>query len=352
MSNTEAIQDPTTTNDVPKKEAAFLLLAGIFLVSLVVANLITAKLFVLFGVTLAAGIIPYPVTFLATDLICEVYGQKRANLLVFIGFILSIYVLLILKLGQHAEPFEPANVQREYEVIFGQSARAIFASMVAYLVAQLVDVRLFHFWKRKTKGKHLWLRNNASTMFSQMVDTVLVILILFWGQLPVDTLIEIMVASYLFKLSIAAVDTPFFYFGAAWLKRWLGMEPQANRNFKMSEVLLATTCLANIVLLVFGGAFVSGQWATESSHIGRLFLLCAVSSHVVCTVLLARKDLARRASPILAAIGLTVVLLSVTNLASTLLTLGLVCGALMLVTAFINFRNLRLTHNETPDTSG
>jgi uncharacterized integral membrane protein (TIGR00697 family) len=323
----------TPPDDVPRKEAAFLILAGIFLVSLVVANLITAKLFVLFGVTLAAGIIPYPVTFLATDLICEVYGQKRANLLVFVGFLLSLYVLLILKLGQHVEPFEPANVQREYEVIFGQSARAIFASMVAYLVAQLVDVRLFHFWKRKTKGKHLWLRNNASTMFSQLVDTILVISILFWGQLPTSTLIEIMVASYLFKISIAAVDTPFFYFGTAWLKRWLGMAPVADTRHKTGELLLAITCLSNIVLFVIGGAFFSGQWSSASQGEGMLILGYAVASHVTCTILLARLDLAPIMTVILAGLGAGVCLIAILMLSGTIMTTTIGCGALMLLTS-------------------
>ncbi|MFT5434830.1 MAG: putative integral membrane protein (TIGR00697 family) [Myxococcota bacterium] len=229
---------------MPRSEIGFLVLAGIFIVSLVVANMVAAKLFVFSGIVLVVGLIPYPVTFLATDLMCEVYGQKRANTVVFLGFALSLYVLLILKLGEAAPPFEAVNVQHEYEVIFGNSARAIFASMVAYLVAQLIDVRLFHFWKRVTNGRHLWLRNNGSTVLSQMVDSILVVSILFADKMSFEQLVQTIVAGYVFKLIAALVDTPLFYYGARWFRVLIGQGDDVVPKQRRTQRLIIDTALA------------------------------------------------------------------------------------------------------------
>jgi uncharacterized integral membrane protein (TIGR00697 family) len=219
---------------MPRHERIYLVLAVLFVGSLLIANIITFKLFTvpfpgdltLFGqdaVILAAGILPYPVTFLVTDLISELYGKKRADAVVWSGFLVSLYILVILRLGSWVpavgtEVRTADEVQSLYDGVFGQSSRAIIASMIAYLVAQLMDVRIFHFWKRFTHGRHLWLRNNGSTMLSQLLDSVLVVTILFWGQLPGETIVQIIVASYIFKVLIAATDTPFFYLGVHWLR--------------------------------------------------------------------------------------------------------------------------------------
>ena len=229
---------------MPRHERIYLLLAALFVASLLIANIITFKLFsvplpgrlTLFGqdaVILAAGILPYPVTFLATDLISELYGRRRADAVVWTGFWVSVYILLILKIGAWVPPVgtdvrSADEVQALYVGVFGQSSRAIIASMIAYLVAQLLDVRIFHFWKRVTDGRHLWLRNNGSTMVSQLLDSVLVITILFWGQLGGSTIIQIIVASYLFKLLFAALDTPFFYLGVHWLRPLVGDPDQGG----------------------------------------------------------------------------------------------------------------------------
>lgn len=226
---------------MPRRERIYLALAALFVGSLLIANIITFKLFsiplpgdmTLFGrdaFVLAAGILPYPVTFLATDLISELYGKKRADAVVWTGFWLSLYVLLILRIGAWVPPVgtdvrTAGEVQALYVGVFGQSSRAIVASMIAYLVAQLIDVRVFHFWKRFTNGQHLWLRNNGSTMFSQLMDSVLVVTILFWGQLSGEMILHVIIASYIFKVIIAAADTPFFYLGVHWLKPVVG-EPE------------------------------------------------------------------------------------------------------------------------------
>ncbi len=212
-----------------RRGTLFLALTGIFLGSLVIANVLVFKLWSFFGITLIAGIIPYPVTFLATDLLSEIFGQKWASRVVWAGFITSFWVLIVI-LAAGAVPAVPigdrtvADIDYLYQSVFGMSVRAIFASMIAYLAAQLVDVKLFHFWRRLTKGKHLWLRNNGSTIFSQLLDTVLVVSILFAGKLPTRDLLALIGGSYLFKLVIALLDTPLFYLGV-WFCRKSGIEP-------------------------------------------------------------------------------------------------------------------------------
>jgi uncharacterized integral membrane protein (TIGR00697 family) len=204
----------------------FLLLASLFLAALVVCNLVQAKFvtvdlgFKVFVVS--AGILPYPLTFLVTDWISEVYGQKRANQLVTAGFVVSLFVLLVVWLGTQFPAVDWSRVSdSDYErVIAGNATRAIFASMVAYLVAQYIDVWLFEFWRRFSHGRHLWLRNNGSTIVSQLVDSVLVIAVLFAGVKPTDELFLIIVDMWLFKTLMALADTPFFYAGTWLLQRW------------------------------------------------------------------------------------------------------------------------------------
>lgn len=196
----------------------YIILTALFVTSLVAANAMVGKLFTAFGITLSCGILAYPVTFLVTDLISEVYGEKHAQRLVITGLIMSFYLLALLKLGQYLPVAPGLDRQAEYEAMFGSSIRAIIASMIAYTVAQFLDVKMFHFWKRLTKGKYLWLRNNASTMVSQLIDSSLVVTILFYGVLPAPELTQLIIASWAFKLAIAALDTPLLYLGVRWLR--------------------------------------------------------------------------------------------------------------------------------------
>lgn len=202
-------------------ERVYLVLCAFFIASLLIGNTLVFKAFDiplpwLGTATLICGIIPYPITFLCTDLISELYGKKRADAVVIAGFTVSVYMLLIIQIGRSVplSALQDPIVQEQYNAVFGQSVRAIFASMVAYLVAQLLDVRLFHFWKRLTKGRHLWLRNNGSTFISQLLDTVLVVSLLFGGVWSSDKIIAVIVSSYVFKLLIALADTPLMYLGA------------------------------------------------------------------------------------------------------------------------------------------
>jgi len=219
--------------DPSRAERTFTVLAGIFIGALVITNAIAGKFFVLFGQELSCGIIAYPVTFLVTDLLSEVYGRKRANTVVIAGFVVSVFITAVVWIANHAPTYAESPVDAEsFNVVFGLLPGVVLGSMIAYLVAQLVDVQIFEFWRELTDGKYMWLRNNGSTFFSQLVDTVLVVTIalVIWPEvdgnpatspLDFDTWQGIVFGQYVFKLAIAAIDTPLFYVATHYLTNWI-----------------------------------------------------------------------------------------------------------------------------------
>lgn len=225
---------------VGRRETAFLLLTGLFVATLVACNLVANKFvsvdlgFLGFQTPfqLSAGVLPYPVTFLVTDILSEIYGRKRANQVVLTGFAASLVVLGILALGGQFGAIEGSPVDdATYQTVFGNAWRVIFASMAAYLTAQLVDIRIFHFWKNLTRGRHLWLRNNASTIFSQLIDTSLVVFVLFVGVKPGDELLGLIIDGWMFKMLVALVDTPLFYLAVYLFRRHMPEEPAPHAMF-------------------------------------------------------------------------------------------------------------------------
>jgi uncharacterized integral membrane protein (TIGR00697 family) len=217
-------------------EYAFLVLAGVFIASLVVCNLIVQKFFLWepFGIReyfyLSVGILPYPLTFLATDILSECYGKRRANQVVMAGLAASLFVLLVVWVADRIPSiggvdvdtgvaFAGRDFDNMFHQIFGKTGRAIGASMVAYLAAQLVDIQLFHFWRRLTDGRHLWLRNNGSTVLSQLLDTSLVVTLLFVGTENAPRIPQMILAGWTFKTIAALLDTPLFYLATAWWRR-------------------------------------------------------------------------------------------------------------------------------------
>ncbi len=209
----------------------YLLLGALFITSLVVSNLIFQKFFYwypldieIFGSKLfeiSVGILPYPITFLITDLISEIYGKKRANDIVITGIFASLFSLLIIFMASHAPSTSWSYVDDKlFNTVFGNSSIAVFASMLTYLFAQFVDIQIYHFWKRLTKGKHLWLRNNFSTWFSQFVDTFTIVLLLCsFGIIDWANFKGLLISGFLFKVLIAALDTPFLYLGVYLFRR-------------------------------------------------------------------------------------------------------------------------------------
>jgi uncharacterized integral membrane protein (TIGR00697 family) len=196
----------------------YLILGALFVASLVASNLIFQKFFYwdffgLYTFEISVGILPYPITFLITDIISEVYGKRKANQIVTIGIFASFFSMLIVFVSGivPATDWSPVS-DTLFNKVFGATAIAVLASMLAYLFAQYIDIQLFHFWKRLTKGKHLWLRNNFSTFLSQFVDTFTVLILLCsFGKIEWKLFSSLLLSGFLFKVLIAALDTPLLY---------------------------------------------------------------------------------------------------------------------------------------------
>ncbi|MCB0446365.1 MAG: queuosine precursor transporter [Gelidibacter sp.] len=220
-----------TLKDKLAAQKIYLLLAALFITSLVVSNLIFQKFFYwypldveIFGTKLfeiSVGILPYPITFLITDLISEIYGKKRANDVVVVGIFASLFSLGIVLISNAAPATSWSPVGNQlFSTVFGNTAIAVTASMMAYLFAQFIDIQIYHFWKRITKGKHLWLRNNFSTFSSQFVDTFTILMLLCsFDVISWDRFNGLLISGFLFKVLIAVCDTPLLYLGVYIFKK-------------------------------------------------------------------------------------------------------------------------------------
>lgn len=243
-----------------KRDILFLSLTGVFITSLVLGNVIGTTKFVtifsfvmpewlqsitpslvrdgsLYIMSIPVGLLAYPFTFLVTDLISELFGRKKAQLVVWIGFFLNMYLLLLMSVGHwFPNTYGVSGGLNLFEGVYDFVIANTVSSMIAYLIAQSVDVRLFHFWKQVTKGKYLWIRNNGSTMFSQLVDSTLILSILYFsGNLgenitTLGMLGILIINSYLFKFFFALFDTPIFYL-AVWYFREYDEDPQGYKLF-------------------------------------------------------------------------------------------------------------------------
>jgi len=209
----------------------YLTLAALFITSLVVSNLIFQKFFSwdFFGIytfEISVGILPYPITFLVTDLISEIYGKKKANQVVIAGIFASFFSLLIIYVSDMvpATSWSPVD-DTIFTKVFGLSILAVFSSMIAYLLAQFVDIRIYHFWKKMTKGRHLWLRNNFSTITSQFLDTFSVLFLLCsFGVIEWKLFTILLLNGFLFKVMVALLDTPILYIAVYYIKKLFNLE--------------------------------------------------------------------------------------------------------------------------------
>ena len=213
----------------------YIILTGIFISCLISCNLIFLKFFSLeikflnITFTQSVGLIAYPITFLITDIVSEVYGRKKANFLVLSGIFSSVIVLGLIFLADYLPAASFSNPENKkvndeiFHLVFGQFGIAMAASLFTYLVCQLIDIRIFHFWKKLTKGKHLWLRNNFSTITSQLVDTFLILFLLMiltpeeglknWTDLK-----RLFINGFLFKILVALIDTIPLYLAVNYLR--------------------------------------------------------------------------------------------------------------------------------------
>lgn len=198
------------------------LLLGLFIGSLILANTLGTKITSIFGVRMSFGIFFVPILFLVTDIIAEVYGKKRAQSFVYIALVVQIFALIMIFLSIKAFPNPTWGNQEAYATIFGATLRMTVASVIAFFISQFHDVWSFEFWKKKTKGKYLWFRNNASTIVSQFIDTTIFMFLAFYMVAPkftVPFIFSLIIPYWLFKIAFAAIDTPFCYLGVRWLRK-------------------------------------------------------------------------------------------------------------------------------------
>ncbi len=225
------------TRDKKLAYQIYLFLGALFITSLVVSNLIFQKFFywnpfgdvTVFGVSLfeiSVGVLPYPITFLITDLISEIFGRKKANQIVTAGIFASFFSMGLILLADAVPAIESSPLDdKVFSRVFALSPIAVLASMLAYLFAQYIDIAIYHFWKKLTKGKYLWLRNNFSTFLSQFVDTFTVVgLLCVFGVLSWDLFFGLVISGFLFKILIAFLDTPFLYFFVYLIRKRFGLE--------------------------------------------------------------------------------------------------------------------------------
>jgi uncharacterized integral membrane protein (TIGR00697 family) len=235
-----------------RREVVFIILSGFFLGTLAVLNILGISRQIDLSFTIAGaripfivfvGVLPYPLTFLCTDFISELYGKRRANTVVWVGLLLNLWVIFILWIGGILPP-KPELVENGLPALEDPShvffqirkwtVSATVASMIAYLTAQFVDVHIFHLIRKRTRGKMLWLRNNGSTLTSQMVDSIAVITVTWFtarnaiqiapGETIFHGLLILVLSNYVFKMIAALIDTIPFYIGTRWLTRYLQLD--------------------------------------------------------------------------------------------------------------------------------
>ncbi len=205
-------------------------------VSVILANIQVIKLVSLFGITSTLGNIVYASAFLVTDILSENHGKEDAKQAVYIGFFSLIVMTVIMNLAISFTPHPDDFAQGAMETIFKVMPRLAAASLLAYGVSQLHDVWAFHWWKERTLGKHLWLRNNMSTIVSQALDSSVFTVVAFYGTLPSGALLEIALSTYFLKFVVAICDTPFVY----WARKMYRDQVQNSDRPDIDQRLIAS----------------------------------------------------------------------------------------------------------------
>ena len=183
---------------------------AVFIMSLLVANVVAGKVVNLFGFIVPAAVVAYGITFLCTDVINEIWGKDQAQKTVMLGLKVQLASMVLILLAIWLPPaIFAVDFNIAFKTVLGQNVRVVFASLTAYTISQAHDVISFNFWRKKTNGKHKWIRNNLSTLTSQIIDTAIFITIAFWGMVP--NLLWMIISQYIIKAIIALLDTPFFY---------------------------------------------------------------------------------------------------------------------------------------------
>ena len=205
-------------------------LFALFVASMVMVNTLGTKIISILGIRVSVGIFFVPVLFLVTDIIGEVFGRAEASRFVNMATIMLVVLFVMMGVCIAIPPNESWGMQEQYAMVFGSSLRMTIASLVSFVVSQQLDVIMFSFWGKVTKGKHLWIRNNLSTIVSQLIDTTIFEFIAFWhlnDKFTTSYIISLIIPYWLFKVVFALLDTPFCYLGVRWLR---GKKPEEARS--------------------------------------------------------------------------------------------------------------------------
>ena len=195
-------------------------LFALFVACMVMVNTLGTKITTIAGVRVSVGIFFVPVLFLVTDIVGEVFGRREASRFVNMATIMLVLLFVMMAVCIAVKPNEQWGMQEQYAQVFGSSIRMTIASLVSFVVAQQLDVFMFAFWGRITKGKHLWIRNNLSTIVSQLIDTTIFEFIAFWhlnDKFTTGYIFSLILPYWLFKVVFALLDTPLCYLGVWWL---------------------------------------------------------------------------------------------------------------------------------------
>ncbi|UOK42863.1 MULTISPECIES: queuosine precursor transporter [Flavobacterium] len=208
-----------------KKDIVYIILAGIFITNAIVAELTGGKLIQIGPFIMSIGILPWPIVFITTDIINEHFGRDGVKKLSFITAGLFAYCILVLFIGTKIPAFETGETvnDEQFYAVFGQGLFIMVASIIAFLVSQLIDVSIFWFLRNKTGKKMIWLRSTGSTIFSQLIDSFIVTGIAFWltGKITTTQYLNMSATGYVFKLILAVVLTPLIYLGHYVIDRYL-----------------------------------------------------------------------------------------------------------------------------------
>ena len=225
----------------------FMFLIGVFVTALVIGDIIGGKLVEVHlgsqATIVSVGMIPFPITFLLTDILNEFYGKSAARYVTLVGFAMSLFCYAVI-FAAVALPWAPLTreagyggmVETSFNNVFLGSQRILVASMIAFLLGQFLDIGVFNLLKRVTSNRYLWLRATGSTVVSQLVDTIVIQCIAWWGILSPGKVASLALSSYVIKLLVAIGLTPLIYAGHTLVHRALGLAPiQLDANGEVIE---------------------------------------------------------------------------------------------------------------------
>src|SRR5687767_367493 len=202
----------------------FITCAALFVTCLLTANTIAAKLIVVGGVVLTAGIVIFPISYVLGDVLTEVWGYGAARRVIWLGFACNLLMVIAIRIGGVLPPAPYGASQPAYDEVLGQTPRILLASFVAYLIGEFANAFVLAKLKIATRGRWLWLRTIGSTVIGQALDSAVFVTLAFYGSMPGPVLAGVVVGQWIFKVAYEAAGTPLVYVVVGWLKAREGID--------------------------------------------------------------------------------------------------------------------------------